>query len=271
VRPLVLSLRARPSERLDLSALVPQHLIGKTAAEIAAVQVNTTKYPVRTGDAFRVRMGDVRTIRIEGGSDRLDRVGRDMSEGEIVVEGEVGVEAGRLMTGGRLRITGNAGPFTASGMRGGEIEIAGHAGERLGGPLCGEMAGMRGGIVVVRGNAGDRVGDRMRRGTIIVEGGGGAQPGSRMIAGTLVLCGRSGTLPGYLMRRGTIVLGAGSEELSPTFADSGSYDLVAVRLMGQFMARYSRGAALVLRARLRRFSGDLAVLGKGELFVVEPA
>ena len=36
MRPLVLTLRTDPDERLDLSALVPHRLTDKTAAEIAA-------------------------------------------------------------------------------------------------------------------------------------------------------------------------------------------------------------------------------------------
>jgi formylmethanofuran dehydrogenase subunit C len=177
VKPLVLTLKQRPPERLDLSPLLPHLLAGKTAAEIARIGVQTTRRPLALGDVFRVRMGDVGRIHIEGGCDRLDGIGCGMADGEIVVDGDVGSQAGRLMTGGRLTITGRTGPWAASGMRGGEIEIRGAAGDRLGGPLPGEMAGMRGGVVIVRGDAGERTGDRLRRGTIVVEGRAGAWAG----------------------------------------------------------------------------------------------
>jgi len=265
MRPLVLSLRQRPDQRLDLSPLVPHLLAGKAAAEIERIELQTTKHRMTVGDAFRLRLGDTGQIRIEGACDRLDRIGRDMRDGEILVEGDVGIQAGRRMQGGRVAIDGNAGPWAASGMSGGRIEISGTAGERLGGPLPGETAGMRGGTVVVRGNDGDRAGDRMRRGMIIIEGNAGAHAGSRMISGTLILCRRCGPLPGYLMRRGTIVLGQG-EELSPTFVDCGSYELVAMRLMAEYASRYSKRAASTVSGRLRRLAGDMAVLGKGELF-----
>jgi formylmethanofuran dehydrogenase subunit C len=126
---------------------------------------------------------------------------------------------------------------------------------------------MRGGTVVVRRDAGERAGDRMRRGTIIVEGDAGAHAGSRMIAGTLILCRGCGPMPGYLMRRGTIVLGGECEELSPTFVDCGIHALVAMRLMAEFARQYSKRAASLVSGRLRRLAGDMAVLGKGELFV----
>ena len=211
MRPLVLTLRTDPDERLDLSALVPHRLTDKTAAEIGKLELQTGRQRITVGDIFRVRVGDPQRVRIEGGTDRFDQVGQDMAGGEIVVEGDVGNQAGRLMTNGRLIINGNAGRWAASGMQGGQVEIAGSAGDRVGGPLAGEMAGMRGGVVVVRGDVGERVGDRLRRGTIVVEGRAGAYAGSGMIAGTLIVRRAAGPLPGYLMRRGTVVLAGGCD------------------------------------------------------------
>jgi len=266
VKPLVLTLRQTPEQRLDMSPLVPHRLAGKTAAEIARIELQTTRLRVTLGDVFRLRMGDARQIRIENACDRLDRIGQDMTEGEIVVRGNVGIQAGRMMRGGRLTIAGDAGPWAASAMAGGTLEITGNAGDRLGGPLAGETAGMRGGVVIVRGHAGERAGDRLRRGMILVEGAAGRYAGSRMIAGTLVARGKVGPLPGYLMRRGTIVLGDGAEALSPTFVDCGVHDLVALRIMASFVAAYSPRLASVLRQSRRRLAGDMAVTGKGEIF-----
>jgi formylmethanofuran dehydrogenase subunit C len=267
MRPLVLSLRQRPDQRLDLSPLVPHRLAGKPATEIERIELQTARHRVTVGDAFRLRFGDINELRIEGACDRLDRIGHDMRHGDILVEGSVGIQAGRGMRGGRLAIDGNAGAWAASGMAGGSIEISGTAAERLGGPLPGETLGMRGGTVLVRGNAGDRAGDRMRRGMIIIEGNAGAYAGSRMIAGTLILCRNCGPMPGYLMSRGTIVLGRDCEQLSPTFVDCGSHELVAMRLIAAFAGQSSKRAAAAMAGSLRRLAGDMAVLGKGELFV----
>jgi formylmethanofuran dehydrogenase subunit C len=267
VKPLVFTLRSKPDQRLDLSALIPHALAGKTAAEIARIELQTTRQRVTAGDVFRLRMGDARHMRIEGGSDRLDQIGQGMTDGEIVVEGDVGIQAGRMMVRGRLTIRGNAGPWAASGMKGGTIEITGAAGDRIGGPLAGETVGMRGGIVIVRRDAGERVGDRMRRGTIVVEGRAGGYAGSRMIAGTLLVRGKVGPLPGYLMRRGTIVLSEGAEKLSPTFVDCGVHDLVATRLMAASLQTSNVRTVSLLRRPLRRLAGDMAVLGKGEILL----
>lgn len=252
-----------------MSPLVPHLLEGKSAAEIAGIELQTTRQKMTAGDAFRIRMGDTQNIRIEGGDDRLDRVGYEMVSGEIAVAGDVGSEAGRLMAGGRLTIDGDAGPWAASRMTDGLIEIAGDAGDRIAGPLAGETVGMAGGIVIVRGNAGERAGDRLRRGVILVEGSAGRYAGSRIIAGTLIIRGHAGELPGYLLQRGTIVLGAGCEKHSPTFVDCGVHEPLAFRLLAAFLDPLSPSLARLIRRPLRRLAGDMAVSGKGE--ILQPA
>ena len=267
---LTFSQREAPDQRLDLSPLIAQNLAGKTAAEIERIELQTTRIRVAVGDVFRVQEGDPDSIVIEGGAERFDRVGMSMASGSIRVEGEVGVEAGRLMSGGQLTIRGNAGPFAGSGMNGGALDIEGDAGERLGGPLSGETVGMSGGVLHVRSDAGARAGDRLRRGFILIEGRAGAYAGSRMIAGTLAVGGEAGDLPGYLMGRGTIVLGRGATLFSPSFGDCGEHDLVAARLLANYIAQTSAKLATLFRRPLRRLAGDLAALGKGEILLPNP-
>jgi formylmethanofuran dehydrogenase subunit C len=267
VRPLTLTLRARLDYRLDLSPIVPHVLAGKTIRQIERMELQTSHRPIKLADVFRVHAGNNEQIRIQGSSDRLDYVGHQMTGGALIVEGNVGIKAGRLMSGGRLTVLGNTGPWAGSAMKAGVFEIRGTAGDRLGGPVAGEIAGMRGGIVVVRGSVGQRAGDRMRRGTIIIEGRAGDYAGSRMIAGTLIVGRSAGPLAGFMLKRGTIVLGEGCSELSPTFMDCGEYKLVAMRWLSAMIEPYSKAAAAVLRRPLTRFAGDMAVLGKGEIFV----
>jgi formylmethanofuran dehydrogenase subunit C len=270
VSSLTFSLRGAPDQRLDLSPLIAQNLAGKTVSEIERIELGTTRVRVSVGDMFRVREGDPATILIEGGAERFDRVGMGMTSGVIRIEGEVGVQAGRLMSGGALTIGGDAGPFAGSGMKGGTLDIEGDAGERLGGPLSGETLGMSGGVLHVRGDAGERAGDRLRRGFILIEGRAGAYAGSRMIAGTLAVGGGAGDLPGYLMGRGTIFLGRGATLFSPSFGDCGEHDLVAARLLANYIAQTSAKLATLFRRPLRRLAGDLAALGKGEILLPHP-
>ena len=267
MKPLTFALRAAPPQRLDLSPLTPANLAGKPMSDIAGLELQTTRERVSAGDVFHIRMGEADTVVFEGGGERLDRVGAQLAAGTIVVEGGVGVEAGRAMRGGRLTIRGYAGAFAGSAMKGGVLEIAGSAGERLAGPLSGETIGMAGGLLIVRGDAGARAADRLRRGVVLIEGRAGAYAGSRMIAGTLAIGGEAGDLPGYLMGRGTILLGGGATLLSPTFGDCGEHDLVAARIIAEYVARESAALAERFRRRLRRLAGDLAALGKGEILL----
>ena len=221
---LTFTLRVEPPERLDLSPLTPRKLNGMAREEIERTRLGLSKRSLSVGDLFRVSGDNAEDIVFEGGSERFDGVGTDMSEGTVRVEGDAGAQAGRRMAGGSLFIGGHAGPHAGSGMTGGRIDILGDAGDFAGGPLAGEMRGMNGGVLIVRGRAGDRIGDRMRRGLITVLGGCGDYAGSRMIAGTLAIAGGVGHLPGYLMRRGSILLDRPPEELSPSFVESGSWE-----------------------------------------------
>jgi formylmethanofuran dehydrogenase subunit C len=269
VKPLVLTLKQEPDQRLDLSPLVPHLLSGKSTKAIAAIELQTTREKLTVGDIFKLRSGEVESIRFEGGSSRLDNIGLELRRGEIAVEGDCGKSLGRGMSGGSIAAYGNCGPFAGSAMSGGRLEIAGDASGFLGAPLEGEMEGITGGLVILRGNAGERAGDRLRRGTIVIEGSAGDYPGSRMIAGTLIVLGSCGRLPGYLMRRGTIVL-ADPPELAPTFVDCGVNELAFTGVFSNLLRPESRAAARLLSRPLTRFAGDMAALGKGEIFLPAP-
>lgn len=258
----ILSLRASPGERLDLSGIDPVAFAASTQGEIARLPVGMSGVGPLLGDLFDIRLGDEDALVIEGGSPRFDRLGQGLKAGSIRVAGDVGQLAGRGMTGGQLDIEGAAGPLAGSGMAGGSIRIGGDAGDCLGGPMPGEMAGMRGGQVVVEGNAGLRAGDRMRRGTIIIAGSAGDYAGSRMIAGTLVVGAGCGAGVGQLMRRGTIILAAAPASVPASFVDNGVAELLFVRLLTGLEPRMP-----ALPATLRRLTGDMATIGKGEILL----
>lgn len=267
MKPLLFTLRSEPEQRLDLSPLVPDRLIGRSIKEIERLEIGTTRICVKAGDMFKIRPGDANSIRFEGGSERFDLVGAKMLPGaEIYVDGDVGAQAGRLAKGGSLTIAGSAGPYAASGLVDGRIEIDGDAGDLLGAPLAGELAGMAGGRVIVRGSVGARAGDRLQRGVIVIEGSAGDDLGARIIAGTIVLLGRADGRPGYLMKRGTIVMSE-PPELGPTFVDCGPLDFSFTRLYARSLAQDSRKAARLLDKRLRRYAGDTGVFGKGEILI----
>ena len=82
---LVLTLKAQPPQRLDLSPLVPNLLKDKSAKEIAAINLATTREPAKIGDIFSIRAGSADEIRFEGGSERFDNLGAAATSGRIVL------------------------------------------------------------------------------------------------------------------------------------------------------------------------------------------
>lgn len=268
---LTFTLVAEPPERLDLSPLTPQGLAGMSLREIEKIRLGQSKRASNVGDVFRVAGDDLQTIVFEGGSSRFDRVAAGLTEGVVRVVGDVGAQVGRAMRGGRVMIEGDAGPHAGSGMRGGRLEILGSAGDHLGAPLAGELAGMNGGVLIVRGRAGAFAADRMRRGLIAVLKGSSDHAGSRMIAGTLVVVGGTGEMPGYLMRRGSILLDRAPKNLSPSFVECGAPESVFATLVDRHLIAEGILERPLLGQAPRKYGGDNAVLGKGELLFPSPA
>jgi formylmethanofuran dehydrogenase subunit C len=259
-----LTLREAPPERLDFLSLSPLSLSRLSQGEAERLEVGTSRKGVRLGDCFTVSLDGSDTLTIEGGHERLDRVGASLSEGTIRVTGDVGQRLGAGMAAGTLTVTGNAGPFAGSGATGGTITVEGDAGDHAGGAVYAAKAGLDGATLIVRGRAGDHCGDRMRRGLLLV-GQAGAHAGARMIAGTLAAL-EVGDLPGLGMRRGTLLLGKHGP-LAPTFVETGHHDLVFLRLLGKQLQIVSEAHAALLAKPLRRYSGDLATIAKGEIWV----
>jgi formylmethanofuran dehydrogenase subunit C len=265
---LTFTLKHRPDQRVDLSPLVCHNLEGKEIAEIAALELQSGKAKLRVDSLFNISGGDAQNIVIKNSFGKLDFIGKELNGGSIRVEGDAGAYLGMGMKSGNIRVTGNAGLYAACEIKKGTIEIDGDAGDFLGGALPGNKMGMKGGTVLVKGNVGVRAGDHMRRGTILIEGNAGDYCGSRMTAGTIAVMGQTGRYLGYAMRRGTLLLW-NQPQLSPTFNDCGAHTLGFLpMLFASFKSLNSRFAdAAVGFNRVRRYAGDMAEMGRGEVLV----
>lgn len=266
---LCLTLRERPAQRVDLSTLSTDHLSGRTTAQVAAMELPSGNRTVRVDSLFDVSGTFSSELEIRASCDRLDRIGEGMTHGCITVRGDVGAYAGACMKGGHLEVHGNAGAYAATGMAGGLLRITGNAGDFLAAAIPGAHRGMEGGTVVVGGDAGDRVGDHMRRGMVLIEGNVGDFCGARMTAGTIAVWGRVGASPGAGMKRGTLLLQAIPAQLPPTFSDCGEttngFLTLLVRSWRPLAGKF--GTADEARVRARRFMGDLANDGRGEILI----
>jgi formylmethanofuran dehydrogenase subunit C len=265
---LTLKLRQAPDMRIDLGGLTPSKLAGHSVADVERLGVETEfGTTAKVGDFFTVTGAPSETLVIEGGSARLDFVGKSLDLGTLIVEGDAGAYAGSDMTRGRLDIRGNCGAYLAAGAKGGIATVKGSAGEFLGGVRAGEKFGMLGGIVVVEGDIGIRAGERMRRGTVITRGAFGAAAGSRMVGGTLWTEKGFGAAPGQLLRRGTLI-GPKVDGLLPTFSDCGRHELLILQIISRHITEALGALApKPLPATVRRFAGDMTTIGKGEILL----
>jgi formylmethanofuran dehydrogenase subunit C len=202
---------------------------------------------VALGDLFEITGQTGGRIRFRGDLSRVNRLGAGLSEGAVVVEGDIGNEVGM-------------------GMSAGSIEVQGSAGDRAGGAALESRRGMTGGELVIRGKAGSDAGSRMRRGMLAIAGDAGEHAGAGTIAGTIVVFGDAGASPGLWSKRGTIVA-LGSVAIPSTYRYACTYrPTVLPLLLGRLRTRYGLPVEdRHVSGSYRRYSGDLADLGKGEI------
>jgi formylmethanofuran dehydrogenase subunit C len=266
-----LRVRNVPGFRVDAARLLPAALAALSVAEIERLVLPAGNETCAAGDLFDITRseGDVTELVIEGEAQWLDRLGAKMTEGRIDVHGSSGDHTGFQMTGGTLRIEGNAGDFTACQMSAGRLTVLGNSGDFAAGALPGDMEGMTGGTLTIHGKTGARLGDRMRRGLVLVGGDAGECAASRMVAGTIGVAGKLGPNFGYGMRRGTLLLSEAPAHIPPTFAEGGrGFDVFWSLLVRSLVAEFAPFAEFDASMLPRRYAGDLAVDGRGELLIV---
>ena len=235
----------------------PDVFQGKSAKEIAALEVWEGNNQKKLGDLFKIKESPAETpnITINGDVSRFRQVGMGMKDGEIVINGNAGMHTGEKMVGGKITINGNAGGWTGSDMKDGSIEIMGNADNYLASPYRGSSTGMRGGKIIVHGNIGVNSAVFMHGGLIKILGSAGQFLGFRMCGGTIYVEKEVDTRTGASMTGGKIVIAGVVEEIMPTFTVNGVKPKVKVdqeqKVAGPFYV----------------FLGDLAETGNGKLFV----
>lgn len=259
--------------RVDLRGVTPAALCGLDVEDARRFDVAQGNRRLRLGELFDIVVEEpgiaVPTLTLEGDFGRIDRIGAQMNEGLLRVLGDAGDYTACAMTGGELTVSGRSGIFTAGEMAGGRVEIGGDCGDFAGAALPGSMDGMRGGVLLIRGSAGERLADRMRRGTVLVFGDAADYAASRMVAGTLAIAGACGRHLAYGMRRGSVLCLGAHPDASSTFAATHHDIRVFWSLLRRHLAAVGGahgGAFSCLPADPpRRFVGDIAADGKGEL------
>lgn len=202
----------------------------------------------------RTMEGDKTKIVIQGSVREVRRIGKNMTGGDILINGDSGAHLGEGMKNGCITVRGNVDGWTGSMMKGGTIEVYGNAGDYLAAPCRGSTKGMGGGRIIIHGNVGNEAGAHMRKGLIRIEGEAGQFLGFRMRGGTMTVkdCGDRA---GACMIEGKIIISGFLNSVLPTFTIEGMREKVKVAdndlIKGPFYI----------------FVGDLAETGQGKLYV----
>jgi formylmethanofuran dehydrogenase subunit C len=245
---LTARLKSSLKQRMDCSAVLTAPWAALTADELAKRTVELERDGrVPLGELFEIKGNPAGRIRFTGDLSRADRFAAGLSEGAVTVEGNLGDEAGLGMGAGALVIEGNAG-------------------SRAGAAAPGFKRGMTGGELIVQGSAGAEAGASMRRGMLAIGGRAGDRAGLGMIAGNIVVFGTAGENAGLWSKRGSIAALGG---ITPpaSYAYACTYQPIHLRVM---LLRLQTIYGIRVRKRqlaglYRRYSGDLAELGKGEI------
>ena len=245
---LVARLSASLRQRADFSDVLAGSWATLPPSELARRPVHLEHDgPIPLGELFDLKGSADGTLRFTGNLELADRLGAGMTEGAVTVEGNLGSDAGLALAGGALDIQGNAGPGAGAA------------------PL-GFKRGMTGGELVVRGSTEAGAGAGMRRGLLVIGGSAGERTGLGMIAGTVVVFGPAGAESGLWSKRGSVVA-LGPITLPPTYSYACTYQPVHLRLL---LTRLRVTYGLPVKPRhingfYRRYSGDMAEMGKGEI------
>ena len=264
---LTFTLKQNLQQSINCSALTPDNLAGKTAAEIGSIRLISGKHQLLINDIFDISGCDTQQLCFKSSTAKLDYIGANMTSGSITIDGDAGTYLGFGMKNGEIHCKGNTAAFAACSMRGGLLKIDGNTGDFLGAGSEGSRKGMLGGTVIVKGNAGDRTGDQMRRGLILIEGNVGDYCGSRMVAGTIGILGSTGAYTGFNMHRGTLLLKS-QPKLHVSMQDCGTHTLPFLNLLFKSFSKYDTEFSKLSKQRVQRFVGDTAYNGNGEILIL---
>jgi formylmethanofuran dehydrogenase subunit C len=256
---------------LEAEALSPDVLVELSREEIRSLPVFLGKRRHPLSDFFEVEGEKSRCLELHGNLAQVKLIGCRMTGGSVVIRGNAGMHLGASMTGGSITVHGDAADWLGAEMSGGLIRVHGNAGGQVGAAYRGSRKGMRGGVILIDGGAGIEVAMRMRRGLICIQGRVGDFAGLQMRGGTLILRGKTGVRTGAWMSRGTIVA-LEPLKLLPTFLHACTYEPGFLRLLAKQLQDLGvTGLDRDLKGPVKRYTGDISGLGKGEILVCKPS
>ena len=274
---IVLTPKGFSSVPLEAEAITPDAFTSRSLKEIKALKVHHGNREVDMGEYIHVQGKVAETpaeqiIVVDGDARHIKYIGRGMTAGRIMIQGDVGMHTGSQMGGGEIAVAGNVADWAGAEMKGGILRVQGNAGNQLGAAYRGSSEGMTGGCILVKGGAGSEAGSFMRRGMMVVEGATGPFTGVHMNGGEIFVFGPLGKRAGAQAKGngGFIAALGGAAEVLPTYTYEATYtpDFMTLYLRQLANSLGVTNATRFIGVPLKRYRGDTAIGGSAEILVV---
>ncbi|MFH2112738.1 MAG: formylmethanofuran dehydrogenase subunit C [Candidatus Bathyarchaeota archaeon] len=280
MKQLVLTPKGSSRIPVEAEVISPDVIAGKTLEEVKALLVYRGNKTHSLSEFFNVEGKVAETpedqhIVVDGDAGHVKYIGKGMTSGRVVVQGDAGMHTGAQMAGGDLTITGSVGDWLGAEMKGGLIRVLGDAGNQAAAAYRGSSEGVTGGCALVKGSVGSEACSFMRRGMVVVGGDTGPFTGVHMNGGEVFVFGELGKRAGAQAKGngGFIACFGGVREVLPTYIYETTYTPTFMRL---YLRQLSENlgveeAARFIDAPMCRYRGDMAVGGSAEILVAEKA
>ncbi len=277
-----LKLKKNPEFPLEAETITPDKFAGKSAAEIKKLIVYHGNEEKTIGDFFDVsgNGGEVNEtkITIDGDLSDIKRIGEKMTDGEIVINGNVGMHVGNTMTGGKILVNGNVDDWAGAMLKGGELEITGNAGNYVGAAYRGFWKGMQNGVIKVKGKIGNEAltwvnGSKpAKRFPTLICGGAGSFLGIHGHGGTIIVEGDCDRCIGADQIRGTIVVKGKISRILPSYKKLGEVKEIELMngeiIKGKFVEYSGDHSVEKNHSKIDKKTGKISNSSNGRLFVM---
>ena len=276
-----LKLKEKPKFPLEAESISPDNFAGKSAADIRKLVVYHGNEEKTIGDYFTVsgsggELNEIKII-IEGDLSNIKRIGEKMTDGEIVIYGNVGMHVGNNMSGGKILVNGDAEDWAGAMLKGGELEITGNAGHYVGAAYRGFWKGMQNGVIKVHGKIGDEAltwvnGSKpSKRFPTLICGSAGSFLGIHSHGGTIIVEGDCNRCIGADQVRGTIVVKGKIARILPSYKKIGEVKEIELmngeNIQGKFIEYSGDHSVEKNHSKIDKKTGKISNSSNGRLFV----
>ncbi len=276
-----LKLKKETEIPLEAESITPDNFAGKSINEIKKLVVYYGREELTIGDFFNVtgksEEKDDLIISINGNLSNVKRIGENMSGGEIIINGDVGMHVGNQMSGGKIQVNGNADDWAGAMLKGGELEITGDAGNYVGSAYRGFWKGMTNGVIKVKGKIGVEAmlwasgSVPAKRLPTLICGSAGSFLGIHNHGGTIIVEGDVDRCAGADQIKGIIVIKGKAPKILPSFKKIGEVKEIELfngeKITGKFIEYAGDHSVKKNHSTVSKKTGELNKSVNGRLYI----